>query len=68
MRKMLAAAAIAVLLLGFAHSGEISVTLRFDRGLLNFGTQDGYATVKYAMAPAIDQSVYRRCPRCRCTS
>jgi hypothetical protein len=43
------------LLLGFAFSGEISLTLRFDRSRLNLGTQDGYATVKYAMAPAIDQ-------------
>jgi hypothetical protein len=55
MKKSLAVVAIATLLLGFAFGGEISLTLRFDRSLLSLGEQDGYTTVKYALAPAIDQ-------------
>jgi hypothetical protein len=55
MRKCLAVVAMATILLGFAFSGEISLTLRFDRSLLNLGTQDGYATVKYALAPTMDK-------------
>lgn len=55
MRKSLAIVAMATILLGFAFSGEISLTLRFDRSRLNLGAQDGYTTVKYALAPTMDK-------------